>query len=72
METRLQLNENVIRFNALLTIIIASLVIIFKNEWLALFLSIDFFLSSQQVQTKLYLAPFQPIPKPLPDVLPAF
>lgn len=44
METRLQLNENVIRFNALLTIIIASLVIIFTNEWLALFLSIDFFL----------------------------
>jgi hypothetical protein len=44
METGLQLNENVIRFNALLTIIIALLVIIFKNEWLALFLSIDFFL----------------------------
>ncbi len=44
METKLQLNENVIRLNALITILIASIVLIFKNEWLALFLSIDFFL----------------------------
>lgn len=44
METKLQLNENVIRFNALLTIIIASIVVIFTNEWLALFLLVDFFL----------------------------
>ena len=44
METKLQLNENVIRFNALLTLIIASIVVIFTNEWLALFLLVDFFL----------------------------
>jgi hypothetical protein len=43
METNFQINENVIRFNALLTIFITSLVIIIKNEWLALFLSVDFF-----------------------------
>jgi hypothetical protein len=44
METNLQLNEKVIRLNALLTIIIASIALFFKNEWLALFLSVDFFL----------------------------
>jgi hypothetical protein len=44
METGLQLNEKVIRLNALLTIILASFVLILNNEWLALFLSIDFFI----------------------------
>jgi hypothetical protein len=44
METGLQLNEKVIRLNALLTIILASFVLILNNEWLALLLSIDFFI----------------------------
>jgi hypothetical protein len=34
----------VIRLNALLTIIIASIVVIFNSEWLSLFLLVDFFL----------------------------
>ncbi len=33
-----------IRLNALLTIIIASIVVIFNSEWLSLFLLVDFFL----------------------------
>jgi hypothetical protein len=42
MKNGLQLNEKVIRLNAFLTIIVATFVLIFKNEWLALFLAFDF------------------------------
>jgi len=44
MKNGIQLNEKVIRLNAFLTIIAATFILIFKNEWLALFLAFDFLL----------------------------
>jgi hypothetical protein len=44
MENSLQLNEKVVRVNAFVTILIASVSLILKNEWLILFLAIDFFI----------------------------
>jgi hypothetical protein len=44
MENSLQLNEKVVRVNAFLTILIASVSLILKNEWLILFLAFDFFI----------------------------
>jgi hypothetical protein len=44
MENSLQLNEKVVRVNAFVTILIASVSLILKNEWLILFLAFDFFI----------------------------
>jgi hypothetical protein len=42
MKKGLQLNEKVIRLNAFFTILAAIYILLFSNEWVALFLAIDF------------------------------
>ncbi|MBM3186076.1 MAG: DUF4395 domain-containing protein [Bacteroidetes bacterium] len=42
MEKALQLNEKVIRFNAFFTILTGIYILVFSNEWVGLFLAIDF------------------------------